>query len=78
MLLQHGHAGDYARLAACGKRVQLKVGRDECGCELSVGCGTGASAPNLRGNVMQLLAVFVGDDRARGGTGIGCDLVVRR
>ncbi len=54
--------------------MQLKVGGDECGGELGVGGGAGAGAPDLRGNVVKLFTVFVGDDGAGGGAGVGSDL----
>ena len=38
--------------------MQFDVGRDESGGELCVGSGTSASAPDLGGNVVQLLAVL--------------------
>ena len=58
VLLEHGHAGDDARLAACGEGVQLEVGRDDGRGELGVSGGTSTSAPDLRGNEVQLLAVL--------------------
>jgi hypothetical protein len=39
--------------------VQFDVGRDESGGELGVGSGTSAGAPDLGGNVVQLLAVML-------------------
>ena len=58
VLLQHGHAGDDAGLAAGGEGVQLEVGGDDGGGELGV-CGcSGAGAPDLGGDVVQLLAVL--------------------
>jgi hypothetical protein len=58
MLLQHGHAGNDAGLAAGGKGVQFEVGRDDGGGELGVCGGTGTSTPNVRGDVVELLAVL--------------------
>jgi hypothetical protein len=58
MLLQHGHAGDDAGLAAGGEGVQFEVGGDDGSGKLGVGGGTGTSAPNLRGDVVELLAVL--------------------
>lgn len=54
--------------------MQLELGRDEgCG-KLGIGGGTGTGTPDLRGDVMKLLAVLVGDDRAARSSGIGSDL----
>jgi hypothetical protein len=74
VLLQHGHAGDDAGLAAGGQGVQLELGRDECGGELGVGGGARTRAPDLGGDEVQLLAVLVGDNGTRGRTGVGGDL----
>ncbi len=60
MLLEHRHASDNAGLAACGESMELQIGGDERGGELSVCCGTGARAPDLRGNVVEFLAVLNG------------------
>ena len=38
--------------------MQFDVGGDESGGELGVGSGTSAGAPDLGGNVVQLLAVL--------------------
>lgn len=78
MLLEEGHAGDDAGLAAGGERVQLELGGDEGGGELGVGGGAGAGAPDLGGDVVKLFAVLVGDDGARGGSRIGGNLAGRR
>ena len=53
--------------------MQLEVGGDESGGEFGVGGGTGACAPDLWGDVVQFLAVFVGDDGTRGGSRVGGD-----
>lgn len=74
VLLEHGHACDDTRLAACRQRVQLQLGGDEGGGELGVGGGSGTSAPDVGGDVMELLAVLVGYDGARGCAGVGCNL----
>lgn len=74
VLLEHRHDSDDARAAAGGEGVQLEVGGSDGGGELGVGSGAGAGAPDGGGYVMQLLAVFVCDDGARGRAGIGCDL----
>lgn len=58
MLLKHGHDGGDARLASGRQGVQFDVGRDESGGEFGVGSSTSAGAPDLRGDVMQLLAVL--------------------
>lgn len=54
--------------------MQLEIRRDQRRREFGIGSGTGASTPDLRGNIMQLLAVLVGNDGPGSGTGIGCDL----
>lgn len=74
VLLEQRHAGDDAGLPAGGEGVQLQVAADERGGELGVGGGAGAGAPDLRGDVVELLAVLVGDDGAGRGAGVGCDL----
>lgn len=74
VLLEQRHARHDAGLAARRERVQLQVGRDEGGGELGVGGGAGAGAPDLGSNVVQLFAVLIGDDGARRGSGVGCDL----
>lgn len=58
VLLQHRHAGDDAGLATRREGVQLEVGRDDGRGELGVSGGTSTSAPDLRGNEVQLLAVL--------------------
>jgi hypothetical protein len=58
MLFEHGHDSDDARLAASGEGVEFEVGGHERSGELSVGGGTGTSTPDLRGDVMKLLAVL--------------------
>lgn len=62
VLLQHGHDGGHARLAAGGEGVQLEVGGDEGGGELGVGGGSCSGAPNLRRDVVELLAVLQNQD----------------
>jgi hypothetical protein len=74
VLLEHGHAGDDAGLAARRERVQLQLRRDERRCEFRVGRRPGARAPDLRRDVMELLAVLVRHDRAAGSSGVGGDL----
>lgn len=74
VLLEEGHAGDDAGLAAGGEGVQLELGGDEGGGELGVGGGTGSGTPDLGGDVVKLLAVLVGDDGAGGGSGISSNL----
>jgi hypothetical protein len=78
VLLEQGHAGDDAGLAASGEGVQLELGGDEGRGELGISGGAGAGAPDLRCDVVQLLAVLVGDDGARGGTGVGGNLSSKR
>lgn len=58
VLLQHRHAGDYSRRPACGERVQFDVGADQRRGEFGIGCCAGASAPDLRGNVVDFFAVL--------------------
>jgi hypothetical protein len=41
-----------------GRPVEFQVGGDERGRELGVGGGAGAGAPDLRGDVVELLAVL--------------------
>lgn len=64
VLLEQRHAGHNAWLAARRQRMQLQVGRDQRCRELGVGGSAGARAPDLRRDVMQLLAVLVGDNGA--------------
>lgn len=54
--------------------MQLELGGDEGGGELCVGGGTSSGTPDLGGDVVKLLAVLVGDDGARCGSSISCDL----
>lgn len=54
--------------------MELELGTDNGGGEFRVGCGTGAGTPDLGGDVVQLFAVLVSDDGARGGSGVGGDL----
>lgn len=77
VLLEHGHACDDARFAASGEGVQFELGADQGGCELGVGGRAGAGAPDVGRNVVELLAVLVGDDRSRGCSCIGGDLEVK-
>ena len=58
MLFQHGHDCDNARLAACGEGVQFEVRGDEGGGEFGICCCSGSSAPDLRGDVVEFLAVL--------------------
>lgn len=58
VLLQHGHAGNDAGLAAGGEGVQFEVGGDDGGSELGVCGGTGTGTPNVRGDVVEFLAVL--------------------
>ena len=58
VLLEHGHDGDDAGFAVGGEGVELEVGGDEGGGEFGVGGCTGAGAPNLGGDVVELLAVL--------------------
>jgi hypothetical protein len=58
MLFEHGHDGDNAWLAAGGEGVEFEVGGHEGGGEFSVCCGTGTSTPNLRRDIVELLAVL--------------------
>ena len=52
MLLKHSHDGNDAGFAAGGESMQLEVGGYEGGSELRVGCGAGAGAPDLGGDVV--------------------------
>jgi hypothetical protein len=58
MLLEHGHACYDAGLAAGGEGVQFEVGGDDGGGELGVCGGTGTGTPNVRGDVVEFLAVL--------------------
>lgn len=57
--------------------MQLELGGDEGGGELGIGSCTGTSAPNLRGNVVKLLTVLVGDDGTGCGSSIGSNLLIQ-
>ena len=58
VLLEHGHAGHDAGLAAGREGVQLDVRSDQGGCEFGV-CGcAGARAPDLGRDVVEFLAVL--------------------
>ena len=58
VLFQHGHDGDDSWRATGGEGVKFKVGGDEGGGELRVGCCTSACAPNGRGDVVEFFAVL--------------------
>ena len=58
MLLKHGHDRDNAWFAAGGERVEFEVRGHECSGEFGICGSTGASTPDLRGDVMKLLAVL--------------------
>lgn len=58
VLFEERHHGDHARLAACGERMELEVGGDDGGCEFGIGGGSGTCTPDLRGDVVELLAVL--------------------
>jgi hypothetical protein len=58
VLFQHGHDGDNAWFAVGTESVQLYVGRDDGGGELSVCGGAGTRAPDLRGDVVEFFAVL--------------------
>lgn len=58
MLLEHCHAGNDTRLTAGGEGMQFEVGGDEGGCEFGVCCCTGSGTPDLRGDVVEFLAVL--------------------
>jgi hypothetical protein len=74
VLLEHGHAGDDAGLAAGGQGVQLEVGRDDCRGELGIRGRSGTGTPDLGGDVVKLLAVLVGNDGAGRRSCVGGDL----
>jgi len=58
MLLEHCHDGNDTRFAAGAEAVEFEVGGGEGGGELGVGGGTGASAPDGRGDVVEFFAVL--------------------
>jgi len=58
MLFEHGHDGDDARFAAGGEGVEFEVGGHERSGELCVCRSTGTGTPDLRGDVVKLLAVL--------------------
>lgn len=62
VLLQHGHAGDDAGLAARREGVQLQLRRDERRRELCVCRRARSRAPDVGRYVVQLLAVLVRHD----------------
>lgn len=74
VLLQEGHAGDDAGLAAGGEGVQLELGGDEGRGELGVGRCAGTGAPDVGSDVVQLLTVLVGYNWAGCCAGVGSDL----
>lgn len=63
MLLEHGHAGNNSWFAAGGEGVQLEFRGDECGCEFGICGGACSGTPDLRGDVMKLLAVLKRSER---------------
>jgi len=58
VLFEHGHDGDNARFATSGEGVEFEVGGHERSGKLSVGGGTGTGTPDLRRDVVKLLAVL--------------------
>jgi hypothetical protein len=58
VLLEEGHDGDHAWFAAGGEGVEFEVGGDDGGGEFGVGGGSCSGAPDLRGDVVELLAVL--------------------
>jgi hypothetical protein len=60
VLLQHGHAGYDAGLAAGGEGVQFEVRRDDGRRELRVCGGSRAGAPDVGGDVVEFFAVLRG------------------
>ncbi len=63
-LLEHRHRRDHPWFPACGELVELHVGRDELRDELGVRRSSRTAAPDVVGDVVDLLAVLVRDDRA--------------
>ena len=61
MLLKHCHSCNDAGLSAGRERMQLQVRRDEGSSEFRVCGSTGAGAPDLGGDEMELLAVLCGE-----------------
>ena len=58
VLLEHRHAGYDTGFAASRECVQLELRGDQRGGKLSVGSCAGSCTPDLRGDVMQFLAVL--------------------
>lgn len=58
VLLEHGHDGRDAGFPAGAESVQLNAGGDEGGGEFGVCCCSGTGAPDMRGDVVELLAVL--------------------
>lgn len=74
VLLEHRHARHNPRRPPCRQRVQLNVGTDQRGRKLRVGGSSCARAPDLGSDIVQLLAVLIGDDRPARGAGVCGDL----
>lgn len=58
VLFEHRHAGRYAGFSAGGEGVEFQVRGDQGGREFSVSGCAGAGAPDLRGDIVQFLAVL--------------------
>ena len=58
VLFKHRHHGHDTGFAAGGEGMEFEVGGDEGGSEFGVGGCAGASAPNLRGDVVEFFAVL--------------------
>jgi len=58
MLFEHGHAGHNSGFATSGEGVKLEFGGNESSCEFGICSGSSSGTPDLRGDIMKLLAVL--------------------
>lgn len=58
VLLEESHDSNHTGLAACGERMELEVGGDDGGCEFGISSSSCTCTPDLRGDVVELLAVL--------------------
>lgn len=72
-LLQHGHGCDDACLASSTEAVKLQLTADQGRGHFCIGGCSCTTAVHVGGQIVDLFAVLVSDNRSSGGTGIGAE-----